>query len=315
MGRPGALMLHRSNDRRRAARCRRRPGACARGPGRGSSVSGLPRASTSSRARRSRHSRSGPTMRRGLRARHRARRCGSAGPGNPSRRESADGRAAGRDAGRARCSKRGCSDQISLIVASKRRGIAIFFACSASTASMASNSAGMDLPPPARAAFHVARTSCHRSVANRKPGDTPRSSRTRRSVSARASSIKRWPSGCSRITSISGRRPCDRPCARRLRSVSTAWPDSRSFCISSKSRAAGTFWISGASFGIGAAVFGLIATLSFAASLHGPQHPNRILAQAGRGGADQPQLARADVGHAADVVPHLFLGRDRNTAR
>ena len=98
---------------------------------------------------------------------------------------------------------------------------------------------GSDLPPPASRAFHVASTSCQSSVANRKPGDTPRSSRTRRSVSASASSMNRWPSGCSRITSISGRRPCERPCARRLRSVSTAWPESSSFCISSNSRAGG----------------------------------------------------------------------------
>ena len=73
------------------------------------------------------------------------------------------------------------------------------------------------------------------------------------------------PSGCSRITSSSGSRPCDRPCARRLFSVSTAWPDSSSFCISSNRRAGGTFWMRPASFGIGAAVLASIATPTLAA--------------------------------------------------
>ena len=47
-----------------------------------------------------------------------------------------------------RCSKRGCSDQISLIVASKRRGIAILLRLLArAPSSIASNSAGIGLPP------------------------------------------------------------------------------------------------------------------------------------------------------------------------
>ena len=41
----------------------------------------------------------------------------------------------------------------------------------------------------------------------------------------------------------------------------------------------------------------------------GAQHPHRIFAQARRGGADQLQFARANVRHAADEVPDLFLGR------
>ncbi len=49
--------------------------------------------------------------------------------------------------------------------------------------------------------------------------------------------------------------------------------------------------------------------VEFRGEPHGPQHPHRILAQAGHRRADHFQLARADVGHAADVIPHFLLGR------
>ena len=113
--------------------------------------------------------------------------------GNRRRRESARARAGGTGATPARCSKRGCSDQISLIVASNRRGIEMRSACASSTRSMASYSAGIGLSPRAFAVFHCCRTSCHSSVANRNAGETVLPSRTRASVPASATSMKRGP--------------------------------------------------------------------------------------------------------------------------
>jgi hypothetical protein len=140
-----------------------------------------------------------------------------------------------------------------LIVASKRRGIAMRSACACSTLSIASNSAGCGRSPRSLAAFHVTSTSCHSSVANRNAGDTPLPSRTRASVPASATTKNFCPSGCLAITSRSGNRP-RWPYERRLRSVSDACPESRSFCISSNRRAGGTFAISGGARLVGRAL-------------------------------------------------------------
>ena len=121
--------------------------------------------------------------------------------------------------------------------------------------------------------------------------------------------MKRWPSGCSRITSISGSRPCERPCARRLRSVSTAWPESRSFCISSNSRAARHVLDQRRELRDRRRGLRIDRDAELRGEPHRAQHPHRILAQARHRRADQLQLARADVGHAADVIPDLLLGR------
>ena len=120
--------------------------------------------------------------------------------------------------------------------------------------------------------------------------------------------MNRWPSGCSRITSISGSRPCDRPCARRLRTVSTACPDSSSFCISSKSRAGGNVLHQRRELRDRRGRLGVDGDAELRGEPHGAQHAHRVLAQARHRRADQLQAPRADVGDAADVVPH-FLGR------
>ena len=136
-------------------------------------------------------------------------------------------------------------------------------------------------------------------------------SRTR-SVRARKRGVDEfaYPRGCSRMTSSSGSRPCERPCVRRLFSVSTAWPESSSFCISSNRRAGGTFWMSqrrnlrewaqrsSAS----------IATPTLVGDSHCAQHPHRILTEAGDGRSDQLQAARAHIGDTAHVVPYGVLG-------
>ncbi len=70
----------------------------------------------------------------------------------------------------ARCSKRGCSDQISLIVASNRRGMAMRSACCSSTSSIASNNAGKCARRSSLARVPRPSTSCHSSVANRNAG-------------------------------------------------------------------------------------------------------------------------------------------------
>ena len=121
--------------------------------------------------------------------------------------------------------------------------------------------------------------------------------------------MKRWPSGCSRITSSSGSRPWCRPCARRR---AASRPRGRTAAASASRRTAapaGTFWISGASFGIGAAVFGSIAHAELGGEPHRAQHPHRVLAVARHRRADQPQPPGADVGDAADVVPDRLVGR------
>ena len=47
---------------------------------------------------------------------------------------------------------------------------------------------------------------------------------------------------------------------------------------------------------------------------HGAQHPHRIFAQAGHRRADQLQLARADVGHAADESQTSSLAGSKYSA-
>ena len=98
------------------------------------------------------------------------------------------------------------------------------------------------------------------------------------------------------------------PCRRRLLSDSTAWPERRSFSISSNTRAGGRFSIRGASFGIGAAVLALDGEPELRREPHRAQHAHRILAVARDRIADQAQAARLHVGHPSDVVPDALGG-------
>ena len=145
--------------------------ACGRAPRERRALARAPRpAAASPRAPRAAHPGSASTSRELLRrlARSRAQRRGNRRP-----RESAGARAGGYGRCPARCSKRGCSAQISLIVASKRRGIAMRCACAVEhlvhRVEQRRDRLARRAPSPRSTA---ASTSCHSSVANRNAGDT-----------------------------------------------------------------------------------------------------------------------------------------------
>ena len=215
----------------------------------------------------------------------------------------------------ARCSKRGCNDQISLIVASKRRGMAMRAACASSTLSIASNNAGNGRSPRPFAAFHVTSTSCHSSVANRNAGDTPLPSRTRASVLASAASMNLR---AERLLEdhVEQRQQAMRQAVRaqalqRLDGVAREQEllhlveQSRRWHVLHQRREPGD--------GLGG--LRVDAMPSFAARRTARSMRTGSSRKRVTGGADELQPARADVGDAADVVDDRRRRPGRNRAR
>ena len=151
------------------------------------------------------------------------------------------------------------------MIASYRRGIASSLFCTATTSSMACCKASIGFPPAVRRIFHCASTSCHKSAANKKAGETGFSCRTRSSAFFRASTTKRSPNGCSSMTSSIGRRPWCSPRARKSTTQANACPDSSNFSISSNNRDGGTLRNNGARSPMGAALASSICIASLAA--------------------------------------------------
>jgi hypothetical protein len=189
-----------------------------------------------------------------------------------------------------------------------RRVMASFSACTSSTSSIASNSAGIFDSPAALSFSQSASTSCQSRVANRKPGEIDLPSRTRSSVFSSASMTKRSPIGCSRITSSSGSRPWCRPSSRSCCRHLTAWPEVSSLSISSNRRAGGTFSSSSAISRIGGAPPGRWSARAWRQA-HGAQHAHRVFAVAGARVADHAQGLLLEVGDAVVVVDDRLGGR------
>ena len=239
-------------------------------------------AAASPRARRGPRWRSGPTSRRS------SARSPSSSPlwqrrsrkSQPARKRGCSSRRYGRWP--ERCSKRGCSDQISLIVASNRRGIAICFAWRSSTVSIASNSAGIGA-----LAARLARRSTSRAPRARAASRT--GSRRHAAVLAHA------------LVGV-GERELDEALAERLledhveqrqqpvrqavraqalQRLDARGPDSSSFCISSNSRAGGHVLDQRRELRDRRRGLRLDRDAELGREAHRAQHPHRVLAVAG----------------------------------
>ena len=120
--------------------------------------------------------------------------------------------------------------------------------------------------------------------------------------------MKRWPSGCSTMTSSSGSRPCERPCARRLLHRLHRVPRQQQLLHLVEEARRRDVLDQRRELRDRRRGLRLDRDAELGGEAHRAQHPHRVLAVARHRRADQLQPPRADVGDAADVVPHL-LGR------
>ena len=256
----------------------RRCGAC--GCASAGASSAPRRASASLRARRPMLPGSSSTSRRAPAAPRRSRR---AARGNRTRRESADARAAatGRVPGALLEARLQRPDLLDRRLEAARDRDALGLRVAAPCPSPRTAPACGRSP---RCLGRVPRARAPRATAASRtgtPGDTPLSARTRSSVPASAASMKR----CARAAARGSRRAAaaGRATARARAgscSVSTAWPDSSSFCISSNRRAGGTFGHQRREPRIGSCGLRSIASAELRGKPHGAQHAHRILAVA-----------------------------------